>query len=88
MVEADLLKQGQAALDWATASVSNFAITVFAIVAVAHVVPFLTNTALLAIPGPFLAKFTDFWLLRTAMKGHRFETVHQQHKKLGKFIHP
>lgn len=51
--------------------------------AAAHVVPFLARSAYIAVPGPFLAKFSDFWLIRQAMMGKRFETVHELHKKHG-----
>lgn len=55
--------------------------------AAAHVIPFLTRTSHLSVPGPLPAKFTDFWLIRQAMAGKRFETVHDLHKKHGASVY-
>ncbi|SPO20574.1 probable Benzoate 4-monooxygenase cytochrome P450 [Ustilago trichophora] len=86
MVETDLIPRVGAAVQWAIESPAHIAITIVGTVILFHLVPFITNTAIIKYPGPFLAKFTDFWLLRTAMIGHRFEIVHEQHKKYGKFV--
>lgn len=85
MVETDLLPRIGAALQWAIESPSHIAISVIGAVVLFHLVPYITNTAIIKYPGPFLAKFTDFWLMRTAMVGHRFEHVHKQHQKYGKW---
>ena len=56
----------------------------FAIVLVAHVVPYFADPyAIRLYPGPFLAKFTDLWLGRVAIQGHRSEVVHELHNKYG-----
>lgn len=83
MVETDLIPRVGAAVQWAIESPAHIAATIVGAVILFHLVPFITNTAFIKYPGPFLAKFTDFWLLRTAMVGHRFEIVHEQHKKYG-----
>ncbi|SOV03041.1 probable Benzoate 4-monooxygenase cytochrome P450 [Ustilago sp. UG-2017a] len=86
MVETDLVPRFGAAVQWAVESPAHIIITIVGAFALFHLVPFITNTAFLKYPGPLFAKFSDFWLLRQAMKGHRFDTVHQQHKKYGKFV--
>lgn len=84
MVETDLVPRIGAAIQWAVESPAHVAITIVGAVVLFHLVPFIANPGFIKYPGPFLAKFTDFWLLRTAMIGHRFEHVHEQHKKYGK----
>lgn len=86
MPSTDLVQDAQHFLQWATSSFSAALITLLGAIALWHVVPFFINTAALAIPGPLAAKFTDYWLLRQAMKGKRFEVVHEMHKKHGKFV--
>ncbi|SJX60031.1 probable Benzoate 4-monooxygenase cytochrome P450 [Sporisorium reilianum f. sp. reilianum] len=86
MVETDLGPRIAEAVQWAVESPAHIAATLVGAVVLFHLVPYITNTAFLRYPGPFLAKFTDFWLLRTAMVGHRFEAVHKQHQKYGKFV--
>ena len=50
-------------------------------------VPYFTsNTALRDIPGPFAAKFTNFWLLLQARQGKRYLSVNQAHEKYGKIV--
>ncbi|KAF8319165.1 cytochrome P450 [Cantharellus anzutake] len=39
-----------------------------------------------AIPGPLLAKLSNFWLLRVAIKGDRSGVVHELHQKYGKVV--
>ena len=51
-----------------------------------YVLPYIRNTALAKIPAPFPAQFTNFWLLFQARKGHRYLSVDQAHKKLGKVV--
>ncbi|KAN0066397.1 hypothetical protein ACQY0O_000491 [Thecaphora frezii] len=86
MVEADILNYGKAAFDWSVSSAAHFAVTLIAIAAALVVAPFFQRAHLWGIPGPLAAKFSDFWLLRSAMKGHRYQTVHDQHQKYGKFV--
>ncbi|KAF8319760.1 cytochrome P450 monooxygenase pc-bph [Clavulina sp. PMI_390] len=38
------------------------------------------------IPGPWLAKFSDFWLARSAQMGNRSGDVHELHRKYGKVV--
>ncbi|KAE8213520.1 hypothetical protein CF327_g2993 [Tilletia walkeri] len=49
-------------------------------------IPFFLNTAAINIPGPFIAKFSDLWLILTAKDGHRSIKVHDLHLKHGKFV--
>lgn len=44
---------------------------------------FLDPQGIRAIPGSFLAKFSDAWLAWTSAHGRRSEVVHELHKKLG-----
>jgi len=83
MVETDLVPRIGAAIHWALESPAHIIVTIVGAVVLFHLVPYITNTAVIKYPGPFLAKFTDFWLLRQAMKGHRFQSVHEVHKKYG-----
>jgi benzoate 4-monooxygenase len=38
------------------------------------------------LPGPFLAKFSNFWLLWAETKGCRTETIHSWHEKYGPIV--
>jgi hypothetical protein len=84
MPSTDLSADLQRFLAWSIASPSHFLLTVIGGIALWHVVPFITNSAAITIPGPLAAKFSDFWLMRQAMKGKRFLVVHDLHKKHGK----
>lgn len=84
MVKTDLAPRIGAAIEWAVESPAHVAATIVGAVILFHLVPFIANTSFIKYPGPFFAKFSDFWLLRTAMVGHRFEEVHKQHQKYGK----
>jgi len=67
--------------------VRSVAVALGAIVLLVHLVPFITDPhGIRSIPGPWLAKFTDAWIGRVAARGHRSETVHEMHKKHGKFV--
>ena len=49
-----------------------------------HLVPYALDThRLRGYPGPFLAKFSDFWLALLSRGGHRSEKVHELHEKYG-----
>lgn len=51
------------------------------------IVPYITsNTALRSVPGPFIAKFTNLWLLLQARQGKRYLSVDAAHKKYGKLV--
>jgi benzoate 4-monooxygenase len=86
MPSTDLVQDGQRFLQWATSSPSNLLYTFIGALALWHIVPFFANTAALSIPGPLAAKFTDFWLVRQAMKGKRFQSVHELHAKHGEYF--
>ena len=50
-----------------------------------HLVPWLYDPlGQRDIPGPFIAKFSDWWLALAAYRGKRSETVHMAHRKYGK----
>ncbi|KAK2625384.1 hypothetical protein QTJ16_004696 [Diplocarpon rosae] len=50
-------------------------------------VPYLTsNKELRDIPGPFVAKFSNLWLLLQARQGKRYLSVDAAHKKYGKLV--
>ncbi|KAI5887036.1 cytochrome P450 [Schizophyllum commune H4-8] len=52
-----------------------------------HLVPYALDThRLRGYPGPFLAKFSDFWLALLSRGGHRSEKVHELHEKYGPFV--
>lgn len=50
-------------------------------------IPYLTaNTGIRNVPGPFFAKFSNFWLLSQARQGKRYKSVDEAHKKYGKLV--
>ncbi|KAG6815003.1 hypothetical protein H0H87_005926 [Tephrocybe sp. NHM501043] len=52
-----------------------------------HLVPYLWDSHnARALPGPFLAKFSDLWLGLVAKGGHRSELVHDLHLKYGPVV--
>lgn len=52
-----------------------------------YILPFLfTNTSLRSIPGPFLAKFSNLWLLLQSRRGKRFLAVDAAHKTHGRVV--
>ena len=83
MPSTDLVQDVQRLSSWVLASPSHVLISIAALIALLHVVPFLANSAAITIPGPVLAKFTDFWIVRQAMAGKRFIVVHELHRKYG-----
>ena len=50
------------------------------------VIPYLTVTHLQSIPGPFLAKFSNLWLLYQARLARRSISVDQAHKQYGTMV--
>jgi hypothetical protein len=38
------------------------------------------------IPGPFVAGFTEYWLVVADLAGKRTETIHQLHRKYGPVV--
>ncbi|KAG6889134.1 hypothetical protein C0995_003494 [Termitomyces sp. Mi166 len=53
----------------------------------AHLIPYLWDPHnARALPGPWLARFSDIWLGLVAKSGHRSETIHQLHLKYGPFV--
>jgi benzoate 4-monooxygenase len=54
-----------------------------------HVIPWLLDSkSARKYPGPFFAKFSDFWLASTSFGGRRSEIIHDYHLKYGKSAHP
>jgi benzoate 4-monooxygenase len=63
---------------------ATLAILVPAIVLLFHLVPYLADPRVIrALPGPFLARFSDAWLGWVSSQGHRSEVVHELHRKHG-----
>ncbi|KAL6303363.1 cytochrome P450 monooxygenase [Sparassis latifolia] len=57
------------------------------VVLAVHVVPYLVDEhGLRQYPGPFLAKFTDFWLFWVASKSRRTDAINELHQKYGPFV--
>jgi benzoate 4-monooxygenase len=57
-----------------------------ALVILVHLVPWIVDPhGLRSFPGPWLACFSDLWLGRVAIHGHRSEVVHELHEKYGEF---
>jgi len=58
-----------------------------AVVALAHVVPWLIDSHRIRdLPGPWVAKFSDFWLGYWAAQGKRSEHVHEIHNQYGTVV--
>ena len=51
-----------------------------------YILPYIRNFALIAIPGPLLARFTNLWLMYQCRHGRRYLAVDAAHKKHGKFV--
>ncbi|KAL9710326.1 hypothetical protein Ac2012v2_006624 [Leucoagaricus gongylophorus] len=65
----------------------TIAYIVLAAVLVVHLVPWLWDSrGIRNYPGPFLAKFSDIWLVYVSKKGHRSEVIHEMHSKYGSIV--
>lgn len=51
-----------------------------------YLLPYLRQKALIAIPAPFPAQFTNLWLMWQARHGRRYLAVDAAHKKYGKVV--
>jgi benzoate 4-monooxygenase len=68
----------------AHANATTVACAIPAAVVLFHVIPWLMDShSIRKYPGPFLAKFTDFWLAFTSRGGRRSEIIHDYHMKYG-----
>lgn len=51
-----------------------------------HIAPYLYDAhGIRTLPGPFIAKFSDFWLGWAAGTRHRSEIIHDAHHTYGEF---
>ncbi|KAK0482260.1 cytochrome P450 monooxygenase [Armillaria novae-zelandiae] len=74
-------------LEWSHTDLLTVIITVFVLVVLVHLVPYLVDShGLRSYPGPLIAKFSDAWLGYMTYKGHRSEIVHDLHMKYGPFV--
>ncbi|KII96069.1 hypothetical protein PLICRDRAFT_96318 [Plicaturopsis crispa FD-325 SS-3] len=52
-----------------------------------HIAPYLYDAhGIRTLPGPFIAKFSDFWLGWAAGTRHRSEIIHEAHHTYGTFV--
>lgn len=51
-----------------------------------YILPYFRNYALRCIPGPFLARFSNLWLLYQSRRGRRYLAVNEAHKSYGPFV--
>lgn len=51
-----------------------------------YLAPYLRNAALLGIPGPLLARFTNLWYMYECRRCRRYLTVHRLHEQHGKLV--
>lgn len=51
-----------------------------------YLLPYLRNWSIQDIPGPFVAKFSNLWLLYQCRRGQRYLAVDQAHKKYGPLV--
>ncbi|KAF8329218.1 cytochrome P450 monooxygenase [Amanita rubescens] len=63
------------------------ALAIPAIGLLAHFIPWLLDPCgVKGHPGPFLAKFSHFWLGYVSKMGHRSDSVHKAHQKYGPIV--
>lgn len=51
-----------------------------------YLLPWFQNKSIRDIPGPWLAAFTNLWLLYQCRKGKRYIAVDEAHKKYGVLV--
>lgn len=51
-----------------------------------YLLPYLRNWTIRDIPGPFIAKFSNLWLLWQCRHGRRYVAVNDAHQKYGKLV--
>lgn len=51
-----------------------------------YLLPYVREKALIRIPGPFPAQFTNLWLMYQCRHGRRYLAVDEAHKKYGKVV--
>jgi len=67
----------------------DFLITPWALLALPilyYILPYLRSASIRKIPGPFVAKFSNLWLLYQCRRGRRFLAVDQAHKTYGTMV--
>jgi hypothetical protein len=51
-----------------------------------YILPYLQRFRLRSIPGPFLAAFSNLWLMYQCRRGQRYRAVDDAHKKYGPVV--
>jgi benzoate 4-monooxygenase len=51
-----------------------------------YLLPYIRQKALLGVPAPFPAQFTNLWLMWQCRQGKRYKAVDECHKKYGKVV--
>jgi benzoate 4-monooxygenase len=51
-----------------------------------YILPYIRQKALIGIPGPLVAKFSNLWLMWQCRHGRRYLAVDEAHKKYGKVV--
>lgn len=51
-----------------------------------YLLPFLRAKTLIPVPGPFVARFSNLWLMYQARWGRRYMSVDEAHKKYGTVV--
>lgn len=70
-------------------SLLTFILTPYALLilpALFYLLPYIRSKALLGVPAPFPAQFTNLWLMWQARNGKRYQAVDDAHKKYGKVV--
>lgn len=74
-------------IHWDAATLATVAFGALASVVLLHLGVYLLDPhSIKRYPGPWLAKFSDLWLIRVSYNGHRSEDVHRLHEKHGKLL--
>ena len=61
-------------------------LTYFGLALLYYIVPFFQRSALRHVPGPWLARFSNWWLLIQCRLAKRFTSVDAAHKKYGPLV--
>lgn len=51
-----------------------------------YLLPYLRNKSIRDIPGPFVARFSNLWLMYQCRRGRRYLAVDNAHKKYGPLV--
>ncbi|PWN40216.1 cytochrome P450 [Ceraceosorus guamensis] len=86
MTKTDVLPFFSRAVSWMLEGPSHVLLSLTCALIAWYALDFLSRPQYFGIPGPFLAKFSDLWLTRQAMRGDRWRVVDDLHRRYGKVV--